>query len=136
LTIAQAIVANWLLERAERRQPLTDPLQYRARLGGIISSVKAGRVKNPAWGRSMLAGRGGRTMATHGLHHLRAIAPLGAEASRQARERQQAAAHWEQTGGLLPLGAKPAQSVEAERLRRLEEAWEAQQSQQRSFLTW
>jgi hypothetical protein len=47
---------------AERRR--------RLRIGGILSSVKAGRTGNGAWGRSMLACRGGKAMAMHGPHIL------------------------------------------------------------------
>jgi hypothetical protein len=57
---------------------------------GIVSAVKQGRVGNSAWGRSMFGKRGGQVMAQHALHHLRAIAPLGARASVIARDREKA----------------------------------------------
>src|SRR6266487_1046034 len=70
LTQAQCRLAIWLLERANRRRPLTGTRQqiqfrYALRVAGIVSSVKAGRVGNSAWGRSMLAKQGGLAMARH-----------------------------------------------------------------------
>ncbi len=88
LTPAQQRIAECLLGRADRhRSRLTGP-RFAARIGGIISAVKRGLVGNSAWGRKMLAHRGGRTMALHALHHLRAIAPAGVRASVIARERR------------------------------------------------
>src|SRR5215469_10566528 len=57
------------------------------RIGGIVSAVKRGLVGNAAWGRKMLAHRGGRAMALHGFHILKAIAPLGSDASVASRRR-------------------------------------------------
>jgi hypothetical protein len=90
--------------------------------------VKAGRVGNRRWGRSMLGKLGGKAMATHGRHILRAIASRGGEAKRDKRAKQQATAHWEQTGDPLPLtpretGGSPVPSMEA---------W----AQYRPFLMW
>src|SRR5262245_1164776 len=61
-----------------------------AMLAGIVSAVKHGRVGNSAWGRSMFGKRGGQVMARHALHHLRAVAPMGARASVIARGRRKA----------------------------------------------
>ena len=77
LTQAQCRLAIWLLERANRRRPLTGTRQqiqfrYALRVAGIVSSVKAGRVGNSAWGRSMLAKQGGLAMARHAPHILKA----------------------------------------------------------------
>src|SRR6266568_495415 len=108
LTWEQCRLATRLLERANQRRPLTGTSQQvrfrRAlRIAGIVSSIKAGRVGNSAWGRSQLARKGGNTMRDHALHHLRAIAPLGHRAAKAARERQQALEVWEQTGQVLSL---------------------------------
>jgi len=108
LTQAQCRLAIWLLERANQRRPLTGTSQqvqfrYALRVAGIVSSVKAGRVGNSAWGRFMLATKGGNALKAHALRHLQAIAPLGHRAAKAARERQQAQQLWEETGQVLPV---------------------------------
>lgn len=85
---------------------------------GIIAAVKAGRVGNRHWGRSMLGKRGGLAMATHGRHILQAIASKGGEAKRDGRTKKLALAHWEHRGEPLPLtpretGGHPVPSMEA-----------------------
>src|SRR5262245_56205758 len=61
LTPAQAWEANRLLARANRLRPIRGrnaPQRYAARLGGIISSVRGGRVGNRAFGRRLHGHRG------------------------------------------------------------------------------
>jgi hypothetical protein len=82
-----------------------------ARIAGIISSVRQGRVGNSRWGRKMLARRGGLAMAAHGLHLLREIAPRGGQAAAAARALKKATAHWERTGEPLPLGPHEAGEI-------------------------
>jgi hypothetical protein len=106
LTPAQAYLANELLRQ---KKPFRGPhAQQReaARIRGIINAVKKGYVGNHRWGRSMLGKVGGKAMAMHGLHHLRAIAHLGGEAKRDKSRKHHATAHWEQTGQALPLQPK------------------------------
>ena len=96
LTPAQAWQAEQLLRS---KPPFRGPHKQQreaARIRGIASSVRSGRVGNSGWGRSMLATKGGLALRNHALHHLRAIAPLGARAAQAARERQKAFEAWEQ----------------------------------------
>jgi hypothetical protein len=75
LTPTQAWEANRRLAKADRERPIRGrhaERRHRLRIGGILSSVKAGRSGNGAWGRSMLARRGGKAMAMHGPHILAA----------------------------------------------------------------
>src|SRR5262245_34800528 len=102
LTPAQAWEAEQLLRRANARRPITGKhaQQRRARrIQGIISALRNGRTGNAAWGRSMLGKRGGNVMRDHALGHLRAIARVGGEAAKAARERKKALETWERTGG-------------------------------------
>lgn len=93
LTPAQAWEAQQLLNRANRRRPLRGhdaQARFALRMAGIIAAVKQGRVGNSAWGRRMHGKRGGKVMARWGLHHLRAIAPLGSQAAAAKRQAQKA----------------------------------------------
>jgi hypothetical protein len=131
LTPAQASEANRLLARANRLRPIRGRNareRYARRLGGIKVAVLNQRVGNSAFGRSMLARRGGLTMARHALSHLRAIAHLGGEAAKAARERRKATTHWEQTGEPLPLGPHETDQLP---LTQPDALW-----QQRPFLLW
>ena len=82
LTPRQAWIAQQLLNRANQRRPLRGSgrsVRFRRalRIAGIVSAVKRGVVGNSRWGRSMLARRGGQTLARHAVDHLRRISPLG-----------------------------------------------------------
>jgi len=73
LTPAQAWEANRRLAKADRERPMRGrhaERRHRLRIGGMLSSVKVGRTGNGAWGRLMLACRGGKAMAMHGPHIL------------------------------------------------------------------
>ena len=85
LTPAQAWQAEQLLRQ---KKPFRGPHKQQkeaSRIRGIISAVKAGRVGNRRWGRSMLGKLGGKAMRDHALGHLRAIARLGGEGSGTAQ---------------------------------------------------
>ena len=88
LTWEQAHLAQQLLNRANRERGRLRGPKFAARIAGIVSAVKHGRVGNAAWGWSMHGKRGGQTMAQHPPHHLRAISPLGVRASLITRERR------------------------------------------------
>ena len=65
------------------------------RIAGIVSAVKRGVVGNSRWGWSMLARRGGQTLARHALDHLRRISALGVRTrtmNRMSRDEQIAVA--------------------------------------------
>jgi len=118
LTWEQCKLATWLLERANQQRPLTgtrQQVQFRRalRIAGIVSSVKAGRVGNSAWGRSMLATRGGLAMARHAPHIL--------TANREQMRQQQA---WD---------AHVAQQTP---LDEQIEAWQQEQWRPRNFLAY
>jgi hypothetical protein len=137
LTPEQCVHANQLLRKAERTRPIREQAKMALRIAGIVSAVKRGAVGNSRFGRSLHAHRGERVMRLHGLHILREIAPIGHLAAQIAREKRVAQAHWERTGEVLPLGAKPAPSQEAQHIQDLITAWEGQQWQnQRDFLSW
>jgi hypothetical protein len=105
LTPEQAWEAQQRLTKANRERPIQGKhaqQRYARRIAGIISAVRHGRINNSRWGRRMLATKGGNTMRDHALHHLRTIAPLGAEAAQAARERQKA------FGGLGAAAEPPA----------------------------
>src|SRR6266849_4520806 len=77
LTPEQAWQAELLLRT---KKPFHGPHRQQkeaARKRGIITAVKAGRVGNHQWGRSMLGKLGGKAMRDHALGHLRAIASSG-----------------------------------------------------------
>ncbi|OAI49317.1 hypothetical protein AYO43_03185 [Nitrospira sp. SCGC AG-212-E16] len=85
LTPGQAWVAQHLLNRANQLRPIqgsSRSVRFRRalRIAGIVSAVKRGTVGNSHWGRSMLARRGGQTLARHALDHFRRISPLGVRA--------------------------------------------------------
>lgn len=96
LTSRQAWIAQQLLNRANERRPLRGSgrsVRFRRalRIAGIVSAVKRGVVGNSRWGRSMLARRGGQTLARHALDHLRRISPLGVRTrtiNRMSRDEQ------------------------------------------------
>jgi hypothetical protein len=113
LTIEQAWLANQLLDRANRRQPLTDLHRYNLRLAGIISSIRGGRVGNARWGRQMLARRGGLAMARHAPHILKAN-------REQIRQQQAWDAHVAQQ---TPLDEQIEQ-------------WQQEQWRPKNFLAW
>jgi hypothetical protein len=141
LTAAQCVQANQLLRRLERTRPIREhgarwQAKMALRIAGIVSAVKGNRVGNRRWGKHMIGKRAGKVMALHGLAHLRQWAPIAHLASLMARERREAAAHWEQTGTVLPIGARPAPSPEAQRIQDLITAWEASQWQQTDRFSW
>jgi hypothetical protein len=96
LTPEQARLVDKLLSRARAERGPVRGFRYALRVGGIISAVKRGLVGNAAWGRSLLASRGGRAMALHGPHILKAISPAGARTSAIARDRRKAREAFEQ----------------------------------------
>jgi hypothetical protein len=112
LTPAQAWEAQQLLNRANRLRPLRGPdaqARFALRMGGIIAAVKGGRVGNSAFGRKLHGHRGGKVMARHALHHLRAIAPLGSQAAAAKRRQkkvpqatQDALARWGERAETMP----------------------------------
>ena len=122
----------WLAEQLLRQKPpFRGPHAQQkeaARIAGIVSSVRNGRVKNTRWGRTMLARRGGLAMAAHGRHLLREIAPKGGHAAAAARALKKATVHWEQTGQVLAL-----EQAETDQLPLLQplDAW-----QERPFMAW
>jgi hypothetical protein len=128
LTPEQAWLAEQLLRQ---KKPFHGPHAQQkeaARIAGIVSSVRNGRVQNSRWGRKMLATRGGRVLAMHGLGHLRAIGRRGSEAAKAARERKKAMVHFETTGQVL--GLEPHEPGDVGQLPPLD-AW-----QERPFLMW
>jgi hypothetical protein len=82
LTPSQAWDANRLLAEKQREHRLTG-FRYAMRIGGIVSAIKRGFVGDSAWGRSMLAKRGGQALVRHAPQHLREISQRGVMA-RQA----------------------------------------------------
>ena len=132
LTWPQCQLATKLLARAEARRPFTgSPEQVRfrraLRIAGILSAVKRGVVGNSRFGRSLQGHHGGNVMRDHASSHLRQWSPVASLAARIARECRQAAAYFDATGEVLPIGAKPTESVEAQHLRTIQELWEAEQ---------
>jgi hypothetical protein len=101
LTLEQCRLANQVLRRRNQEQPIrgmSKQAQFRRalRIAGIISAVKGDRVGDAHFGYRLHGHRGGNVMRDHALHHLRAIAPLGARAAQAAREGRQALQAWEQ----------------------------------------
>ena len=96
LTPGQAWIAQQLLNRANQRRPFRGSgrsVRFRRalRIAGIVSALKRGVVGNSRWGRSMLARRGGQTLARHALDHLRRISALGVRTrtmNRMSRDEQ------------------------------------------------
>mgnify|MGYP001558806375 CR=1 FL=1 len=80
----QAWLADRLLSRATRLRGPRQGFRFALRVAGIVSAVRRGLVGNSRWGRSMLASRGGRTLAREAPQHLRAISTIGVMA-RQAK---------------------------------------------------
>lgn len=114
LTPAQTWQAQQRLALAEQRKRLKGPW-LAARIAGIVSAVKRGRVGNRAWGVRMLARHGGLTMRRHALHHLRAISPAGVRASVIARHQRKAAGAFERSWAhevRLPLPSRPMSFLE------------------------
>ena len=100
LTPEQARLAEKLLSRARAERGRVTGFRYALRIGGIISAVKRGLVGNSAWGRSLLAARGGQTIARHALHHLREISPAGVTASVIARDLRKAREAYERASAV------------------------------------
>ena len=101
-----------------------------ARIAGIVSSVKNGRLRNSRWGRSMLARKGGLALKAHGLHILREQAPRGGRAAANARAKKKALQHFEQTGEVLPLKSETGQRIPAL------DAWTAWKVSSMPFMLW
>ena|SRR5215469_16566652 len=76
LSPSQAWVANQLLAEKQREHRLTG-FRYAMRIGGIVSAIKRGLTGNSAWGRSMLASRGGQVLARYAPAHLHRISGRG-----------------------------------------------------------
>jgi hypothetical protein len=70
LTPAQAWQAEQLLRAKPPFRGRHKQQREAARIRGIASSVRSGRVGNSGWGRSMLATKGGNAMAHHAPHIL------------------------------------------------------------------
>ncbi len=118
LTPAQIRQVRHGLTRARALRGRADGIKQAMRLGGIVSSVKGGRVANSRWGRSMLARRGGRAMKLHAPDHLQKIAPLGARAAQEARLRRKALDAIEQERRML-AAMSPEQRAIYEHQRRV-----------------
>jgi hypothetical protein len=113
LSLAQAILANRLWDRATRRKPLRDLKRLSLRLNGIIVAVRSGRAGNSAFGRSLHGHRGGNAMRDHGARILKA--------NREQRRQQQA---WDtQMAPQTSLDEQIAQ-------------WQQEQWQPKNFLAW
>ena len=102
LTPAQTWQAQQRLALAEQRKRLKGPW-LAARIAGIISAVKGGRVGNRAFGWSMHGRVGGRVMALHGAHILHQNQPKAVRAATIARQRQAAA-------DFIPTPTRPSPS--------------------------
>ncbi len=85
LTPSEARVANRLLAEKQRQHRLTG-FHYAMRIGGIVSAIKRGLIGNSAWGRSLLASRGGQALARYARLHLKAISRSGVETRRAKAE--------------------------------------------------
>jgi hypothetical protein len=123
LTPAQAWEANRRLAKADRERPIRGrhaERRHRLRIGGILSSVKAGRTGNGAWGRSMLARRGGKAMAMHGPHIL-------AENRRRIQAQRQFEQTWKRRQGHPQTYADWQQALVA---------WPQQERMPRDFMAW
>jgi len=70
LSPQQARVAEHLLRTKPPFRGRHKQQREAARIRGIASSVRLGRVGNSGWGRSMLATKGGLAMANHAPHIL------------------------------------------------------------------
>ena len=143
LTPAQCVQANRLLRQAEQERPLrgdTQQVRFRhaLRCAGIVSAVKRGVVGNRRFGRHLQGHHGGNTMRDHALDHLRSFAPIASLAARIARERREAETYYETHGVPLALGVQPTETMEQQRLRALNDAWETAQwqTQQTDRLRW
>ena len=129
LTEEECRTANALLRKAERERPLHGTIQqirfrHALRCAGIVSAVRNGRVGSVRFGRSLQGHHGGNIMKAHGLAHLRSIAAIGSLTARVNREKRQAQDHWERTGEVLTIGAKPTATMEQRRIEALNDAWE------------
>ncbi len=118
LTFEQVRLVRHRLILAKKLHGRADGIKEAFRLGGIVASVKVGRVGNSSWGRSMLASRGGRAMALHAPHILKAIAPLGARAAQVARRQRKALDAIEQERRML-AAMSPEQRAIYEHQRRV-----------------
>jgi len=129
LTPAQAWQAEQLLRQKPPFRGRFAQQKEAARIRGIITAVKAGRVANSAFGRSLHGHRGGKVMKLHRSHILRAIAPRGAQAAAAARNLKKATVHWQKTGEVLALGPHETDQIP---LAPVMDAWAAG----RPFLLW
>ena len=86
LSPAQAREAQRLFDQATARRGRVKGRRLALRMGGIVSAIRNGRVGNRAWGRSMLAARGGQTLARHAPHLLKRASEKGV-LTRQANRR-------------------------------------------------
>ena len=86
LSPAQAREAQRLFDQATARRGRVKGRRLALRMGGIVSAILGGRVGNATWGLFMLAARGGKTLARHAPHHLRAISRRGVEARQALKE--------------------------------------------------
>lgn len=103
LTPGQAWIAQQLLNRANQRRPLRGSgrsvrFRHALRIAGIVSAVKRGVVGNSRWGRSMLAKRGGQTLARHAPQHFPEISQRGVMA-RQAKAQMRRINIWQSLRG-------------------------------------
>ena len=130
LTPAQAWQAEQLLRQKKPFHGRHAQQKEAARKRGIIAAVKAGRVGNSAFGRSLHGKRGGKVMALHGLGHLRHIGLLGSQAAKSARERKKALTVWEQTGQILPLKTETGENIP------VMDAWTAWKVSSMPFMMW
>jgi len=85
LSPAEVWQAELLLARAERERGRLKGPRVAARIAGIVSAVRAGRVGDSSWGRHMAAKRGGQAMAAKHLDMLREMAPLAWHRSAEVR---------------------------------------------------
>jgi len=91
LTDAERQLVNRLTQEATLRRGRLYGTRWKLRKAGIVSAVVRGVVSSSAWGRSMLARRGGQALTRPALDHLRRISPLGVRTrtmNRMTREEQ------------------------------------------------
>ena len=91
LTETQRWLVNRLIQRAIVRRGRLPRNRWKLRRAGIVSAVVRGTVGNSRWGRSMLARRGGQTLARDAPDHMRRISRVAVRAKqfrRMCREEQ------------------------------------------------
>jgi len=111
LTAAQCQQGNTLLRRLERERPIREggargSARRALRVAGVLSAIRRGVVGDSRFGYALHGHWGGKVMALHGRHILRANGVYG-HLSVVAQARKAAAAHWETTGEVLPLEEAP-----------------------------